>query len=176
MSIEDITGSFGPGAFDLNPSTGGVNQGFRIGSSLPPLSAAQQAALASRRNIATRTAQQTGRFLTRERQRAEGDVLRRVGDVGRRQQTASRQGMNTLAGRGVARGPMFVNPLQRELARAAQQETAELYSDFAGLLSNLENALRQAEITRDREYSQIFFDEASMRSDLERLMSMAGAQ
>ena len=172
MALTDITGTFGPDAFTLAPSTGGVSQGFNRTSKLPPLTAEQQAALMGRRNIATRGAAQTERFIQRERARSEGDTIRKVGEVGRDQSRASRAGMNALAGRGTARGPMFVNPMQRQLAEDAQSRIGEYQSEFAATLANLENALRRAEIDRDREYNQINFDEATMRSDLRRLMGL----
>jgi hypothetical protein len=41
---------------------------------------------------------------------------------------------------------------------------------LAATLSSLESALRQADIGRERELSQIDFDAMSMRSDLDRLL------
>ena len=124
----------------------------------------------SRRRLATRGFEETQNVVQREQARAQADTLRQQSDIERQQQSQSREGMQTLAGRGVARGPMFVNPFQRRLAEGAQRQTAELQSGLAATLSSLESALRQADIGRERELSQIDFDAMSMRSDLDRLL------
>ena len=151
-------------------STGGVSQTFTYPTTLPALTAEQQEALMSRRRLATRGFEETQNVVQRERDRAQADTLRQQSDIERQQQSQSREGMQTLAGRGVARGPMFVNPFQRRLAEGAQRQTAELQSGLAATLSSLESALRQADLGRERELSQIDFDAMSMRSDLDRLL------
>ena len=151
-------------------STGGVSQTFTYPTTLPALTAEQQEALMSRRRLATRGFEETQNVVQREQARAQADTLRQQSDIERAQQSQSREGMQTLAGRGVARGPMFVNPFQRRLAEGAQRQTAELQSGLAATLSSLESALRQADIGRERELSQIDFDAMSMRSDLNRLL------
>jgi hypothetical protein len=126
----------------------------------------------SRRRLATRGFEETQNVVKRERERAEADTLRRQSDIAQQQQSQSREGMQTLAGRGVARGPMFVNPFQRRLAEGAQRQTAELQSGLAATLASLESALRQADINRQREISQIDFDAGSFRSDIDRLLGV----
>ena len=154
------------------PSTNGVTQQstFNYPAALPALTAEQQAALASRRRLASRAFEETEANVARERARAEADALRAQSDVERQQQLQSRAGMQTLAGRGVGRSPMFVNPFQRQLAEQSQRQIGELQSGLANTLAQLESALRQAEIARDRELAQIDFDAGSFRSDVARLL------
>lgn len=152
------------------PSTNGVSQPFRYSNVLPPLTAAQQRALQERRRLATRSFSETEAQVGRETDRAEGDVLRQQGDLDRARREQSRSGQQTLAGRGVGRSPMFVNPFERRLTESVQRQTAELQSGLAGTLSRLKSVLQQAEITRDREYAQIEFDATDERSDVDRLL------
>ena len=170
MALTDITGSFGPTAFEASPSTGGVYQSFNFASNLPSLTADQQEALLGRRRAASRGVEQTQNVVQREAQRAQGDALRQQRQLTRDFERASREGMQTLAGRGVARSPMFVNPFQRQLVEQSQRQIGELRSGLAGTLSQLENALRQAEIGREAELSQIDFDALTYRSDIDRLL------
>jgi hypothetical protein len=151
-------------------STGGVSQTRAYPTVLPALTAEQQEALMTRRRLATRGLEETQNVVKRERERAEADTLRRQSDIAQQQRSQSREGMQTLAGRGVARSPMFTNPFQRQLAEGAQRQTAELQSGLAATLASLESALRQADIGREREVAQIDFDALSMRSDLDRLL------
>lgn len=170
MALPEITGSFGPTAFEAAPSTGGVYQSFNFASNLPALTAEQQESLLGRRRAATRGVEQTQALVQREALRAQGDTLRQQRDLARDQARASREGMQTLAGRGVAASPMFVNPFQRQLAERSQRQIGELQSGLAGTLSQLENALRQAEIGRERELSQVDFDALTLRSNIDRLL------
>lgn len=149
-------------------TTNGVTQQytFNYGSELPALTAEQQQLLAGRRRLATRQLNEVEDTTRRERARLEADAERRRGIIAEDQTFASREGMQTLAGRGVARAPMFVNPFQRRLATQAQRQIGELESGLAASLANLETALRQAEINREREINQIDFDRASYRSDV----------
>lgn len=154
------------------PSTNGVTQPFRYSNVLPPLTPQQQRALMERRRAATRSFEETQALVGRETVRAEGDVLRQQGELDRNRRLQSRSGMQTLAGRGVGRSPMFVNPFQRQLTEQSQRQTAELQSGLAGTLSQLRSALQQAEIGRDRELSQIDFDAVDGRSDIGRLLGV----
>lgn len=151
----------------LNTSTNGItNQSlFQYNATLPPLSPQQQELLASRRRMATRQFGETEATATREMDRARADTRRQQANIERDQQMASREGMATLAGRGVGRSPMFVNPFQRQLAERTQRQTGELQSNLARILANLEGQIRQAGIMRDREYQQIDWDRTSFRSD-----------
>jgi hypothetical protein len=124
----------------------------------------------ARRRAATRTVEETQAATQRERARAEADAVRQRANIARNQQLQSRAGMQTLAGRGVARSPMLTNPFQRQLAEQSQRQVGELESGLAGTLSQLDAALRQAEIGRERELAQIDFDTATARSDLARLL------
>ena len=148
-------------------STNGItNQSlFQYNATLPPLSPQQQELLGSRRRMATRQFGETEATAKREMDRARGDSLRQQANLERDQQVASREGMATLAGRGVGRSPMFVNPFQRQLADRTQRQTGELQSNLARILANLEGQIRQAGIMRDREYQQIDWDRTSFRSD-----------
>jgi hypothetical protein len=161
-------------AGETQTSTNGVTQQgtFRYDAVLPPLTPEQQEALVTRRRLATRAAEETQEVVGRERTRAEGDALRQQQDIARQQQLQSRAGMQTLAGRGVARSPMFVNPFQRQLAEQAQRQVGELQSGLAGTLAQLESALRQSENVRERELAQIDFDAATARSDIGRLLGV----
>jgi hypothetical protein len=165
-TVTDTNRDLGTGA----GSTGGVSQTFAYPTTLPALTPQQQEALLTRRRLATRGLEETQALVGRERQRAEADELRRRQDVFRQQEQQSREGMQTLAGRGVARSPMFTNPFQRQLAERSQREVAELQSGLGATLEALEGALRQAEIGRDRELAQIDFDAGSFRSDIDRLL------
>ena len=159
-------------AGETQTSTNGVTQQntFRYDSVLPPLTAEQQALLASRRRAATRQFEETEASVARGRARAEAEALRAQTEIARQQQLQSRAGMQTLAGRGVGRSPMFVNPFQRQLAEQSQRAVGQLQSGLADTLAQLESALRQADIGRERELAQIDFDATSMRSDVARLL------
>lgn len=153
-------------------STNGVTQQstFNYSAELPALTAEQQAALMSRRRQATRAFGETEASINRQRQRAQAEALRAQGEIERQQQLQSRTGMQTLAGRGVGRSPMFVNPFQRQLAEQSQRQVGQLQSGLADTLAQLEGALRQADIARERELAQIDFDAGSFRSDVARLL------
>ena len=153
-------------------STNGVTQQstFNYPAELPALTAEQQAALMSRRRQATRAFGETEASINRQRQRAQAEALRAQGEIERQQQLQSRAGMQTLAGRGVGRSPMFVNPFQRQLAEQSQRAVGQLQSGLADTLAQLESALRQADIARERELAQIDFDAGSFRSDVSRLL------
>jgi len=153
-------------------STNGVTQQstFQYDAVLPPLTAEQQEALATRRRLATRGVEETQEVVARERARAEADAFRQEQDIARQQQLQSREGMQTLASRGVARSPMFANPFQRRLAEESQRQVGALQSGLAATLAQLQSALRQSEIARDRELAQIDFDATTARSNIGRLL------
>lgn len=153
-----------------NVTTNGVTQPFRYSPTLPALTPQQQRALMERRRLATRSFEETQAVVGRERTRAEAEALRQQGEVDRARELQSRAGMQTLAGRGVGRSPMFVNPFQRQLAEQSQRQVGELQSGLANTLAELGSALQQAEIGRDRELSQIDFDAVDFRSDVGRLL------
>ncbi len=148
-------------------SYGGVTstETFNYPPELPALTAEQQALLQNRRRMATRQRDETVNTAQREMTRARGDVERQRGDLQRESQFQARSGMQTLAGRGVGRSPMFVNPFQRRLAEQTQREVGQLESGLAGILANLQAQIRQAEIGREREINQLEFDRTQFRSD-----------
>jgi hypothetical protein len=61
---------------------------------------------------------------------------------------------------------MFTNPFQRRLAQQTQRQIGELQSGLAATLANLEAAIQQSQIDRDREYAQIDWDRTAFRSDV----------
>jgi len=155
-------------------STAGVSQlTFQYPSVLPPLSAEAQRAFAERRRAATRALEESRAQVDRQRQQAEAAAVQGRRDIGRQQAEQSRQGMAELAGRGVARSPMFVNPFQRGVARAAQQRVGELEMGLSQTLENLSTALRQAEQSRARELSDIEADIMAARSNVPMLLGIA---
>lgn len=151
-------------------TTNGVTQPFRYSPTLPALTPQQQRALMERRRLATSSFEETQEVVKRERIRAEAEALRQQGEVDRARELQSRAGMQTLAGRGVGRSPIFVNPFQRQLAEQSQRQVGELQSGLANTLAQLGSALRQAEIGRERELAQIDFDAIDFRSDVGRLL------
>lgn len=151
-------------------TTNGVTQPFRYSPTLPALTPQQQRALMERRRLATRSFEETQEVVKRERIRAEAEALRQQGEVDRARELQSRAGMQTLAGRGVGRSPIFVNPFQRQLAEQSQRQVGELQSGLANTLAQLGSALQQAETGRERELAQIDFDAIDFRSDVGRLL------
>jgi hypothetical protein len=152
-------------------STAGINTtGFQYDAVLPPLSPEMQRAFAERRRLASRQFEETTAANERQRLMAEAAAVQGRRQVSREQGEQSRAGMQELAGRGLARAPMFVNPFQRGVVRAAQQRLGELETGLAGTLENLRSALQQADIDRERELSQIEFDMLAARSDIPRLL------
>lgn len=151
-------------------TTNGVTQPFRYSPTLPALTPEQQRALMERRRLATRSFEDTQAVVDRERDRAEAEALRQQGEVERLRELQSRAGMQTLAGRGVGRSPIFVNPFQRQLAEQSQRQVGELQAGLANTLAQLGSALRQAETGRERELAQIDFDAVDFRSDVGRLL------
>ena len=151
-------------------TTNGVTQPFRYSPTLPALTPQQQRALMERRRLATSSFEETQEVVKRERIRAEAEALRQQGEVDRARELQSRAGMQTLAGRGVGRSPIFVNPFQRQLAEQSQRQVGELQSGLANTLAQLGSALRQAETGRERELAQIDFDAIDFRSDVGRLL------
>ena len=155
-----------------NTSTGGTTQQgpLNYSATLPALTPQQQELLGQQRRTNTRQFQETSNTLNLERTRAEADAERRRGVIGEDRRMASREGMQTLAGRGVGRSPMFVNPFERRLATQAQRQIGELESGLAGTLAQLDAALRQAAITRDRGNLDLDWQRTSFRSDVPGLL------
>ena len=155
-------------------SYGGVTstETFNYPPELPALTAEQQALLQNRRRMATRQRDETVNTAQREMDRQRGNVFRQESDLQQQQAVRSREGMQTLAGRGVGRSPMFVNPLQRRLTQETQRQVGELQSGLAGILSNLEAQIRQAEINRERELQQVDWDRTAFRSDINALLGV----
>lgn len=164
MALNDITG--------LQPTTNGVTNTvvFRYEPTLPSLTPQQQEALMSRRRAATRQYGEVSDTVERETTRANAQAALQRDEIARLQRERSRSGMATLAGRGVARGPMYVNPLQRGLAEEAQRQTTQLEMGLAGTLENLQSALRQADIDRERSLAEIDFQAGGYRSDVNRIL------
>lgn len=155
-------------------STAGVSSGtFRYPSVLPPLSPEAQRAFAERRRAATRALEESRAQVERQRAQAEAAAVQGRREIGRQQAEQSRQGMAELAGRGVARSPMFVNPFQRGVARAAQQRVGELEMGLSQTLENLNTVLRRAEQDRARELAQIETDIMAARSSVPMLLGIA---
>jgi hypothetical protein len=80
--------------------------------------------------------------------------------------------MQELAGRGVARSPMYANPFRREVARVQQEQIGLSQQQLAGTLDQLQAALQSARQRRESELAQIAFDEAMARSDVNRLLGV----
>lgn len=155
-------------------STAGVSSGtFRYPTALPPLSPEAQRAFAEERRAITRALEETRAQVARQRAQAEAAAVQGRREIGRTQAEQSRAGMLELAGRGVARSPMFVNPFQRGVARAAQQRVGELEMGLSQTLENLGTVLRQAEQDRARRLSQIETDIMAARSNVPMLLGVA---
>ena len=155
------------------PSTAGVTQQtFTYPSVLPPLSPEAQRAFAERRRAATAAEEQARAQIDRQRQQAEAAAVQGRRQIGEEQQRQSLAGMEELAGRGVARSPMFVNPFQRGVARQAQQRVGELESGLAQTLENLGAALQRAQSERARELADIEMDIMAARSNVPRLLGV----
>lgn len=154
-------------------STAGVSSGtFRYSSVLPPLSPEAQRAFAERRRQATAAYERAEQDVARQRQQAEAAAVQGRRQIGQEQAQQSRAGMAELAGRGVARSPMFVNPFQRQVARQAQQRVGELEMGLGQTLENLRLALQDAEAARERELNRIEFDILAARSNVPQLLGM----
>lgn len=153
-------------------SNAGVTQQgpLNYNATLPALTPQQQELLGRQRRMNTRQFQETSNTLNLERARAEADAERRRGVIGEDRRMASREGMQTLAGRGVGRSPMFVNRFERNLATRTQRQIGELESGLAGTLARLDAALRQAAITRDRSNLDLDWQRTSFRSDVPGLL------
>lgn len=155
------------------PSTAGVNTDtFTYPAVLPPLSPEAQAAFLERRRAATRAEEQARATIDRQRQMAEAAAVQGRRQIGEQQQRESLAGLEELAGRGVARSPMFVNPFQRGVARQAQQRIGELESGLSQTLENLGAALQAAENQRARELAQIETDILTARSNVPGLLGV----
>jgi hypothetical protein len=142
-------------------------------TTLPPLSPEMLRALQARRAQSARVLAESEAMFENQRQRAELDNIGRLLDIEEDVSRQGRVGMNQLAGQGLARSPMYANPFRRELARTQQREQALAQSSLADTLEQLNNALTAARQRREYELSQIAFDEAAARSNIQRLMGLA---
>lgn len=145
---------------------------FSGSATLPPLSPSALKALEDRRRASSRALQEAEIRAEDLRARAElEEIGRRLGireDIARQR----REGMVDLAARGVARSPLFANPFRRELARVQQEQMAESQQTLANTLDQLNVALNAARQRRQQELSQIAFDEAMARSNVQRLLGI----
>lgn len=169
--LEDL-GSTGPQDDRDSEQQSTATRPFAGSATLPPLTPDQLAALEQRRRASLRGLQEAETMAEDLRVRAElEDIGRRLGieeDVARQR----REGMVGLAARGVARSPLFANPFRRELARVQQQQMAESQQTLANTLDQLQSALSAARQRREQELSQIAFDEAMARSNVQRLLGI----
>lgn len=171
--VEDL-GSTGPGVDDdgNGGDTGGRND-RPLPTTLPPLSPEMLAAIEKRRRASLRALQEAETIAEDRRMRAElEDVGRRLGiqeDIARQR----REGFMELAGRGVARSPMYANPFRRELARVQQEQMAESQQTLASTLDQLQVALNAARQRREQELAQIAFDEVMARSNVQNLLGIS---
>ena len=154
-------------------STAGVSSGtFTYPSVLPPLSPEAQAAFLERRRAATRAEEQARAQVDRQRKMAEGAAVQGRAEIARQQGEQSRAGLSELAGRGVARSPMFVNPFQRGVARQAQARVGELEMGLSQTLENLSAALQAADNQRAAELARIDTDMLTARSNVPGLLGV----
>lgn len=73
--------------------------------------------------------------------------------------------MSTLAGRGLARSPMFAGKGQKQLQQDREQQMGEIQSGLTGQLDALSEMVNRARVERDMELARISQDEAQMRSN-----------
>lgn len=73
--------------------------------------------------------------------------------------------MSTLAGRGLARSPMFAGKGQRQLQQDRESQMGEISSNLTNQLDSLQEMVNRARVERDIEMSKISQDEALMRSN-----------
>ena len=73
--------------------------------------------------------------------------------------------MSTMAGRGLARSPMFAGKGQKQLQQDREQQMGEIQSGLTSQLDALSEMVNRARIERDMELARISQDEAQMRSN-----------
>lgn len=137
-----------------------------------PLSPEVQRVLGQRRLAADETlarAQEDARLQEAQARVAAG---LRLSDVDRQVQQAELATRSQLAARGVARSPMFSNPAQRQIFEQANRASGEVRFTLRNTLSQLEQALREAESARQRELLDIEMEAVTARSDVNRLLGV----
>lgn len=167
--------STGKAVVDDDTASGGDTGGRNVTpypTTLPPLSPEMLAAIEARRRAANRTLLETEAQAESRRMQAELENVGRLLDIGEQAGRTRRGGMQTLAGRGLARSPMYANPFRREVARVQQQQIGQSQQQLAGTLDQLQFALSAARQNRERELAQIDFDETMARSDVGRLLGL----
>jgi hypothetical protein len=130
------------------------------------------AALEARRAASLRQLQETEAQGASLRQRAELENVGRLLGIDDETGRQRRSGLADLASRSLARSPMFANPFRRELARQQQQQIGQSEQQLVRTLDQLGAALEAARQRRESELSQIAFDEAQARSDVNRLLGV----
>lgn len=151
-------------------STAGVSGGgFSYSHNLPPLSPEMLAALMARRGAATSRFANVESEARRKQQMSEANAIFAKQESDRALSQQRREGMATLAGRGVARAPIFANPLRQQIAQEGARAYAKIEMDLATTIEELRSATERARVERDLEYAQIEFDTAMARSAAGRL-------
>ena len=141
-------------------------------TTLPPLSPKMLQALEDRRALSLSRLQEAEATAASQRQSAELANVGRLLGIEEETGLERRKGMSDLAARGVARSPLFANPFRRELARQQQQQIGESQQQLTSTLDKLGAALRAAQFLREEELSQLAFDEARERSNVNRLLGV----
>lgn len=172
-SLEGL-GSTGPGAD--NTVSGGDTVARTTPTPypavLPPLSPEMLKIVEDRRRAANRALAEAEARTESSRTAAELEAAGRLLGFEEAAARQRRAGMSELAARGVARSPMFANPLRREIARVQQQQIGESQRQLASTLDELQAALEAARQRREQQLSQIAFDEMAARSNVNRLLGV----
>lgn len=170
-----------PFAGSAGPAAVGQPQGYTPAgptatpypTTLPALSPEMMEAIERRRSATVEREQRAETMFEDARLRAEAERilgLRRIGeDVGEVQ----RQRVSQLAGRGVARSPIFLNPELRRLATVQGRAIGELEAGVASKLEELRGILEGERQAVTRERAQIDFDTVFGRSDVGRLLGVS---
>ena len=141
-------------------------------TTLPPLSPKMLQALEDRRALSLRRLQEAEATAASQRQSAELANVGRLLGIEEETGRERREGLSSLAARGVARSPLFANPFRRELARQQQQQIGESQQQLTSTLDKLGATLRAAQLRRQEELSQLAFDETRERSNVNRLLGV----
>ena len=173
VDLRDL-GSTGPGADD------DVDGGDTVARTtptpypavLPPLSPEMLKIIEDRRRAANRALAEAEARTESSRTAAELEAAGRLLGFEEAAARQRRAGMSELAARGVARSPMFANPLRREIARAQQEQIGESQRQLASTLDELQVALEGARQRREAQLAQIAFDEMAARSNVNRLLGV----
>lgn len=140
---------------------------------LPPLSPEMLAAIESRRALANRQLAEAEARADSLRSQAQLANVGRILGIEEETGRERREGMAELAAKGLARSPMFANPLRREVARQQQERIGESQQTLANTLDQLQATLEAARLRREEQLSQIAFEETQARSNVPRLMGLA---